>query len=64
MTESKNVDVQDISEMSSDEKEEAKNILRTCGLTLTPGVGKKMRKVGLSVEEVEALLMRALGGEN
>jgi hypothetical protein len=64
MRRSKNDDVQDMSEMSFDEKEDAKNILRTHGLTLAPGVEKKMREIGISIEEVEALMMRALDGES
>ncbi len=49
--------------MTAKEKEEGKACLRE-GLLLAPGVEEKLREAGLSLEEVEALLMRALGGEN
>ncbi len=50
--------------MTAEEKEEGKRCLREGGISLAPGVDEKLREVGLSIEEVEALLMRALGGEN
>ncbi len=53
-----------INEMTAEEKEDGKACLREGGISLAPGLDEKLRKAGLSIEEVEALLMRALGGEN
>ncbi len=57
------IEIKDVSELTSEEKEEAKQCLRG-GLGIAPGVEEKMRKAGLCIEEIEAMLMRALGGEN